>query len=102
MFEEEAFASVLNEGGEFPTRFPQDGAPAHYSIRVREFLDQQFPGHWIGRRGPVEWPARSPGIIKRVFVDWVKRLNLYIENNGGHRASSINKSFCFAFFIFFL
>jgi hypothetical protein len=26
----------------------------------------------------------TPGIIKRVFVDWVKRLNLCIENNGGH------------------
>jgi hypothetical protein len=23
------------------------------------------------------------GIIKRVFVDWVKRLNLCIGNNGG-------------------
>jgi hypothetical protein len=30
-----------------------------------------------------------------VFVQWVKRLNLCIENNW---ASSVNKSFCFAFF----
>jgi hypothetical protein len=28
--------------------------------------------------------AITPGIIKRLFVDWVKRLNLCIENNGGH------------------
>jgi hypothetical protein len=28
--------------------------------------------------------AITPGIIKHVFVDWVKRLNLCIENNGGH------------------
>jgi hypothetical protein len=28
--------------------------------------------------------AITPGIIKRVFLDWVKRLNLCIENNGGH------------------
>jgi hypothetical protein len=28
--------------------------------------------------------AINPGIIKRVFLDWVKRLNLYIQNNGGH------------------
>jgi hypothetical protein len=28
--------------------------------------------------------AITPGIIKRVFVDWVKRLNLCIENNGRH------------------
>jgi uncharacterized protein YutE (UPF0331/DUF86 family) len=28
--------------------------------------------------------AINPGTIKLVFVDWIKRLNLYIENNGGH------------------
>jgi hypothetical protein len=28
--------------------------------------------------------AITLGIIKRAFVDWVKRLNLCIENNGGH------------------
>jgi hypothetical protein len=27
--------------------------------------------------------AITPGIIKRVFVDWVKLLNLCTENNGG-------------------
>jgi hypothetical protein len=28
--------------------------------------------------------AITHGIIKRVFLDWVKRLNLCVENNGGH------------------
>jgi hypothetical protein len=28
--------------------------------------------------------AITSGIIKRVFVDWVKWLNLCIEDNGGH------------------
>jgi hypothetical protein len=28
--------------------------------------------------------ANTPGIIKREFLDWVKRLNLFIENNSGH------------------
>jgi hypothetical protein len=28
--------------------------------------------------------AITSGIIKRVFVDWIKRLNLCIENNGGY------------------
>jgi hypothetical protein len=28
--------------------------------------------------------AIIPSIIKRVFLDWVKRLNFCIENNGGH------------------
>jgi hypothetical protein len=30
----------------------QDGAPPHYSLRVREFLNNSFP-EWIGRRGTV-------------------------------------------------
>jgi hypothetical protein len=28
--------------------------------------------------------AITPDIIKRVFLDWIKRLNLCIENNGRH------------------
>jgi hypothetical protein len=28
--------------------------------------------------------AIIPDIIRSVFVDWVERLNLCIENNGGH------------------
>ncbi|MVN24218.1 hypothetical protein GO639_03455, partial [Staphylococcus aureus] len=40
--------------------FQQDGAPPHYSRQVRNYLDTTFPGRWIGRRGPTEWPARSP------------------------------------------
>ena len=36
--------------------FQQDGAPPHFAISARNYLDQTFPGRWIGRRGPVEWP----------------------------------------------
>jgi hypothetical protein len=28
--------------------------------------------------------AVTPDIIERVFVDWVKQLNLCVESNGGH------------------
>ena len=28
--------------------FQQDGAPAHYATRVREWLDNNFTGRWIG------------------------------------------------------
>jgi hypothetical protein len=37
-------------------------------IRAREFVDQQFPGHWIGRRVPVEWPERSPDLTPLDFL----------------------------------
>ncbi|KAI5731573.1 hypothetical protein M8J77_012532 [Diaphorina citri] len=40
--------------------YQHDGAPAHFARRSREVLDQFFPGNWIGRGGPIPWPARSP------------------------------------------
>lgn len=42
--------------------YQQDGAPAHNSVIVRDYLDNNFPNHWIGTRGPVFWPARSPDL----------------------------------------
>ena len=42
--------------------FQQDGAPAHYARKVRDYLNQVFPDRWIGRRGPLEWAARSPDL----------------------------------------
>ena len=66
--------------------FQQDGAPAHYAVSVRKWLDEHFRGRWIGRRGVVEWPARSLdltpldfffwGVLKnKVFSDKPKALN---------------------------
>lgn len=43
-----------------PIWFQQDRAPPHYGLEVRQYLDNVFPNHWIGRRGYIEWPARSP------------------------------------------
>lgn len=105
--------------------FQQDGAPAHYYGRVRNFLDFQFPNRWIGRRGPIAWPPRSPDLspldyflwgylkntvyenapttrvdmmerieractainadtIRTAILNFRRRLNLCIQNNGGH------------------
>ena len=50
----------LRAVGTFPTWFQQDGASTHYSYIVRAFLDEAFPGHWMGRGGFNEWSARSP------------------------------------------
>lgn len=50
--------------------FQHDGAPAHFDVRVRNFLQEQFPGRWIGRRGPTEWPARSPDLTPLDFFFW--------------------------------
>lgn len=48
----------------------QDGAPPHYSLIVRQFLDNNFPNRWIGRVGPVAWPPRSPDLTPCDFFLW--------------------------------
>lgn len=47
-----------------------DGAPAHNAADVRQFLQETFPNKWIGRGGPVAWPARSPDITSCDFFLW--------------------------------
>jgi len=32
------------------------------SYEVRNLLNFRFPGRWIGRGGPQNWPARSPNL----------------------------------------
>lgn len=50
--------------------FQQDGAAPHYANIVRDWLGQKLPGRWIGRRGPVEWPPRSPDLTPLDFFLW--------------------------------
>jgi len=50
--------------------FQQDGAPAHFGLIVRNFLNETFPNQWIGRRGEIEWPARSPDLTPLDFYLW--------------------------------
>nr|CAH7752763.1 unnamed protein product [Callosobruchus chinensis] len=50
--------------------FQQDGCPAHYAHSVREYLDEEFPGRWIGRSGPISWPARSPDLNPLDLFYW--------------------------------
>ena len=50
--------------------FQQDGAPPHWGLHVREFLNQTFPDRWIGRDGPIPWPPRSPDITPLDFFLW--------------------------------
>ena len=72
----------------------QDGAAPHYAIRVRERLDMEFPDHLIGRRGPLEWPPRSPDLSPLDFSVWgiVKELvyNVKIMNMEHLRERIVN------------
>ncbi|GFV45393.1 uncharacterized protein TNCV_5055871 [Trichonephila clavipes] len=50
--------------------FQHDGVPAHFSGDVRNYLDVTFGQQWIGRGGPVRWPARSPDLSCLDFYFW--------------------------------
>lgn len=58
----------------FPNRpdlwLQQDGAPPHYAVAVRRYLNNVFPDRWIGRRGAIEWPPRSPDLTPLDFFLW--------------------------------
>jgi ribosomal protein S13 len=60
--------------------FQQDGAPPHCVAPVREFLNNRFPNRWMGRRGAIEWPARSPDLTPLDFFLWGHLKNkIYVD-----------------------
>lgn len=50
--------------------FQHDGAPAHFSTIVRDYLRSIYSDRWVGRGGPVAWPARSPDLTPLDFYLW--------------------------------
>jgi hypothetical protein len=50
--------------------YQHDGAPPHFGTQVRDHLNSVYPGKWIGRGGPVGWPARSPDLTPPDFFLW--------------------------------
>jgi hypothetical protein len=50
--------------------FQQDGAGPHNARVVTDYLNEQFPGRWMGRYGPIPWPARSPDLNPLDFFLW--------------------------------
>lgn len=51
--------------------YQHDGAPAHYALAVRQFLNENFDA-WIGRGVDafIPWPARSPDLTPLDFFLW--------------------------------
>ncbi|GFU20920.1 hypothetical protein TNCV_3004951 [Trichonephila clavipes] len=41
----------------------QNDALPHYHIDMRAIPVNVALGHWIGQRGPIEYPTRSPDLI---------------------------------------
>jgi len=40
----------------------QDGAPPHWALNIRAYLNANFGQRWSGRGGPTSWPPRSPDL----------------------------------------
>lgn len=47
----------------------QDGAPAHNVLPVTNYLNNRY-NLWIGRRGPIQWPANSPDLSPLDIFLW--------------------------------
>lgn len=61
--------------------FQHDGCPAHFRITVRQYLNHQYPNRWIGRGGPIPWPARSPDLTPMDFFVWGRMKTLVYYDN---------------------
>ena len=76
--------------------FQHDGAPPHYTIRVRKFLNESFPNRWLGRGGPVAWPPRSPDLTPLDYYLWGYMKTLVYETKVDSRASLRRRIFAAA------
>jgi hypothetical protein len=52
-----------------------DGAPPYFALHMRDYLNETFPGWWIGRGSeaspaPFAWPPRSPDLTTPDNVLW--------------------------------
>lgn len=56
-----------------------DGCPAHFSLNVREHLNQEYAGRWIGRGSLFPWPARSPDLTCLDFYLWGRLKDLVYQ-----------------------
>lgn len=49
-------------------KFQHDGAPTHFTVTMRHFLNHTFNERWIGRAGPITWPPFSPDLPSLDFL----------------------------------
>ncbi|KAJ8877243.1 hypothetical protein PR048_021697 [Dryococelus australis] len=50
--------------------FQRDGTPCHYAYIIQDYLNDQFPDHWIGRGGNRSWAPRAPDLTILDFFAW--------------------------------
>lgn len=92
----EKFIPDLERRGIRDCHFQQDGAPSHTALATRSFLNVKFPNKWVGKFGPVPWPARSPDLTSADNALWgiVKK---YVKLQRPTGKEEIRQAVCGAF-----
>lgn len=62
-------------------KYQHDGCPAHYRRQIRDWLNENFPNNWIGRLGPIPWPARSPDLTPMDYYVWGHMKTIVYNDN---------------------
>jgi len=73
--------------------FQHDGAPPHYTRHVRDYLNESFPNHTLGRGRPVAWPPRSPDLTPLDYYLWGHMKTLVYETKVDSRAALRDRIF---------
>lgn len=57
---------------------------------LREYLNSEYGNRWIGRGGPVAWPARSPDLTPLDFFFWGRVKDL-VYGQDGHTIENVSQ-----------
>ena len=71
--------------------FQHDGCPAHFSQRVRHFLNVRYPNRWIGRGSLFPWPPRSPDLTVLDFYLWGRIKDIVYQTRPTTRENMIQR-----------
>ena len=71
--------------------FQHDGAPAHFARQVKDWLDDNYSGRWVGRNGLIRWPPRSPDLTPLDFYLWGRLKSLVYAGPISNRVHLIEK-----------
>lgn len=71
--------------------YQHDGCPAHSSNIVKQFLNEEYGESWIGRNGPIKWPARSPDMTPLDFYVWGRAKELVYNEEIRDRCQLLSK-----------
>jgi len=76
--------------------FQHDGAPPHFTLHERDYLNDFFPNHYLCRGGPIPWPPSSPDLTPLDYYLWGHMKTLVYETKFDSRAGLRDRIFAAA------